>query len=50
MKIDVSDSNRLAVTLAEVGPRTFRAAAIATKKSARDIERDAKAFESPLFR
>ena len=44
MKIDVSDFNRLAVTLAQVGPRTFKAAAMVTEKSARDIERDAKAF------
>ena len=44
MKIDVSDFNRLAVTLAGVGPRTFKAAAMVTKKAARDIERDAKAF------
>lgn len=44
MKIDVSDFNRLAVTLAGVGPRTFKAAAMVTEKAARDIERDAKAF------
>ena len=44
MRIDARDFDHLAVALAEVGPRTFKAAAMVTEKAARDIERDAKAF------
>ena len=44
MRIDARDFDHLAVALAEVGPRTFKAAAMVTEKVARDIERDAKAF------
>lgn len=44
MRVDVADFNRLAADLREAGPKGRLAAARATEKSIRDIERDAKAF------